>query len=144
MSIAPGPRVLSIRQPWVWAILSGKKRVENRTWTTDYRGEVYLHASKAVARGGIAWLTEEMGLRAPSSLPLGAIAGTCVLKDVITRDRERRYGRWFEGPYGLVLGCPRTLPRPIPYLGRLGLFTAPPSLVRKVGRQLPSPKPGDS
>ena len=136
MSIAPGPRVLSIRQPWAWAILAEKKRVENRTWDTPYRGEVYLHASRALDRQGVAWLVEELRLRVPDPLPLGAIVGTCVLKDVITKDRERSYGEWFCGPYGLFLARPRALPRPIPFLGKLGLFTAPPALVRKVERQL--------
>jgi hypothetical protein len=39
---------LSLRQPWLTAILHLGKRIENRTWNTSYRGEVLLHASAGV------------------------------------------------------------------------------------------------
>ncbi len=39
-------KVLSIKEPWASMILSGKKTIETRTWKTDYRGRVLLHASK--------------------------------------------------------------------------------------------------
>lgn len=41
MPTLPGPRVLSIQQPWAWAIAAGHKRVENRSWSTRYRGVVF-------------------------------------------------------------------------------------------------------
>ena len=37
-------KVLSIRQPWAWAIVAGFKPVENRTWKTGYRGPLLIHA----------------------------------------------------------------------------------------------------
>ena len=37
---------LSLRQPWLWAVLKAGKRVENRKWSTTYRGPLLLHASK--------------------------------------------------------------------------------------------------
>ena len=39
-------KVLSIIQPWAWCIFNAGKNVENRTWKTNYRGELYIHASK--------------------------------------------------------------------------------------------------
>ena len=39
-------RALSIRQPWVEAILSAAKTVENRTWTTPWRGWLVIHAAQ--------------------------------------------------------------------------------------------------
>jgi len=36
--------VLTIRQPWCWAIVYGQKPVENRSWNMRYRGPLYLHA----------------------------------------------------------------------------------------------------
>lgn len=38
--------VITIKEPWLWLILSKGKDVENRTWSTNYRGKLYLHASK--------------------------------------------------------------------------------------------------
>lgn len=40
-------KVLSIRQPWTWLICSRIKDVENRTWKTNYRGRLYIHAGKS-------------------------------------------------------------------------------------------------
>lgn len=37
-------RVLTVRQPWAWAIAMGSKRVENRSRPTSYTGLVFVHA----------------------------------------------------------------------------------------------------
>jgi ASCH domain len=54
MAVTPGPRVLSMKQPWAWAIVSGLKHVENRSWKTPYRGTVYIHASRQPDPWGMA------------------------------------------------------------------------------------------
>lgn len=43
-------RVLTVRQPWAWAIIHGGKDVENRTRNIagSYRGPVAIHAGKEV------------------------------------------------------------------------------------------------
>jgi hypothetical protein len=38
-------KALSVRQPYAALICAGVKTVENRTWTTDYRGKLLIHAS---------------------------------------------------------------------------------------------------
>lgn len=43
-------RAISIRQPYLWAILYAGKRVENRPRPCSYRGPVLLHASLGVTR----------------------------------------------------------------------------------------------
>ena len=37
--------VLSVKQPYATLICAGIKTVENRTWKTDYRGKLLIHAS---------------------------------------------------------------------------------------------------
>ena len=39
-------KILSIRQPHAYLIIEGIKTIENRTWETDYRGRLLIHASK--------------------------------------------------------------------------------------------------
>lgn len=39
-------KVLTIKEPWASLILEGKKTIETRTWKTNHRGTVLLHASK--------------------------------------------------------------------------------------------------
>lgn len=38
-------KALSIKQPWTSLIANGIKDIENRTWKTNFRGRIYIHAS---------------------------------------------------------------------------------------------------
>lgn len=42
-------RGLTVKPPWSTAIAMGAKRIENRSWSTPYRGPVAVHAGKAWA-----------------------------------------------------------------------------------------------
>jgi len=35
---------LTVKQPWAWAIAHAGKRIENRSWRMDYRGDLAIHA----------------------------------------------------------------------------------------------------
>lgn len=39
-------KTITIKEPWASLILEGKKTIETRTWKTNYRGPLLLHASK--------------------------------------------------------------------------------------------------
>ena len=39
-------KVLTIKEPYASAIRAGLKHIETRSWKTNYRGEVIIHASK--------------------------------------------------------------------------------------------------
>lgn len=136
MPTAPGPRVLSVRQPFAWAIATGRKKVENRKWTTAYRGVVYIHASRSLSGAGAEWLEDTFRLKMPPGEPRGAIVAVAELVDVVTKKRAKRFGRWFFGPYGLVFANVRVLRKPVKTLGRLGLYRPSPSLKRSVENQI--------
>ena len=38
-------KILSLTEPYATLIKEKKKLVETRSWKTDYRGELYIHAS---------------------------------------------------------------------------------------------------
>lgn len=44
-------RMLTVRQPWAWAIAHGYKTVENRSQPTPYRGLVAIHAGQRYDKG---------------------------------------------------------------------------------------------
>jgi hypothetical protein len=136
MAVAPGPRVLSVRQPWAWAIACGRKKVENRTWKTPYRGTVYIHASSTLDRKAVAWIRRTFGISVPDGLPRCAVIAVAELTDVVTRKTATRFGKWFEGPHGLVFENVRPLPSPVHTLGKLNLFRPSPALVRSVEKQM--------
>lgn len=136
MPIAPGPRVLSIKAPYAWAIATGRKKVENRDWSTPYRGLIYIHANSTSCSDDVRWLEKTFRLKVPDSLVKGAIVATAELVDVIEKDRAARFGRWFVGHYGWVLKDVQQLRRPVPVNGQQGLYRATPALKRAVERQL--------
>lgn len=39
-------KVITVKQPWAHLIVENIKDVENRTWKTKHRGEIYIHTSK--------------------------------------------------------------------------------------------------
>lgn len=134
-----GVRVLSIKQPWAWAIVSGAKRVENRKWEKAYRGPVLIHASGTVCgQEDFDWLRATFRLIAPKreDIDRGCIVGVVNLVDVVTRRRAKRFGPWFFGPYGLVFQDAVMLRKPVKLKSQLGLYRPTPALLARVNAQL--------
>lgn len=123
-------RALSIRQPWAWAIAAGHKSIENRTWTTSYRGPLAVHASRVietVAFGEVERLTGTV----PINLATGAVIAVCHLIDVVTQSDDA----WFSGPYGWVLADVQPI-APVMCYGRQSLFTLPDDVEQAVQHQI--------
>jgi len=40
-------KAITICQPYAHLIMEGRKTCENRTWPTNYRGPIYIHAGKS-------------------------------------------------------------------------------------------------
>jgi hypothetical protein len=125
-------RALSIRQPWAELILSGRKTIEIRTWSTTYRGPLWLHAGR---KQNIE-LDRYFHL---DNLFHGGFVGQVVLSSVLRLDKVR-WERWkrqhlSEGPmppevYGWILREPIRFAQPLPAPGSLGLFSPPPESER--------------
>lgn len=130
-------RALSIRQPWAFAIVMGFKLVENRTWQTDVRGRILVHAGKAEEIAAVEWVLRKCAdqghPRGDVTFPqlltayhtfgaTGAIVGETSIVDCSTADRSP----WFNGPWGFYLDPVLTLPVwPVPWKGALGFFEVP-------------------
>ena len=115
-------KALSIRQPWIYAILHLGKEVENRTWDTKYRGPLLLHAGKAMCSDDYEFICEQaekQGLAAPrrDQIERGGIVGICDVADMV----ENHKSPWFHGQVGWLLKNARPLPF-VPMRGHLGLF----------------------
>ncbi len=77
-------RAISIRQPFVEAILDGKKKIEYRSRKTNIRERVYLYASLTPADE--EWFAE-FGYR-KEDCPTGVIVGTIEIVDCTTNGWE--------------------------------------------------------
>lgn len=130
-------KALTVCQPYPELILSGVKRVENRTWATRYRGPIALHAGKS--RAWLAPGEETYYETIGKPLIFGAVIGVVDLVDIEHIDRIRAAdgpwaGSWLaehehaHGPYCWILDRPRRF-KPIPYTGKQGLWQFPDSLL---------------
>jgi hypothetical protein len=118
-------KAISIRQPWAWLIIHAGKNIENRTWRTDIRGRVLIHAAKGMTRieyddaFDVAAEIIGMGIKMPDfeKLERGGIVGAVEIVDCLSFHTSP----WFFGKWGFVLKNPEPLPfRPM--RGQLGFF----------------------
>lgn len=115
---------ISIRQPWAELIIRGKKTLEVRSWSTDYRGQLWLHTGKR----GDPFNEEKYHL---VNLFKGGYIGFAFLEGVFPLDPER-WQNWrpkhlVDGPYRLglyawLLSHPKKFVSPLPAQGALRLF----------------------
>lgn len=152
-------RVLTVRQPWAWAIVHGGKDVENRSRNIagDYRGPVAIHvalrdddewdehdASAFIGvcpdrnkishvRYACAWCNFRRPLVWRQQ---GHIIGVADLVDAHQAadcwDSPSYCSRWADGAWHLVLANPRPLAEPIPFRGALGLRRLDEATVQRV------------
>jgi ASCH domain len=109
-------KALTVRQPWASAIIWAGKTVENRSWTTSYRGRLYIHAGQRLEP------VDVLPVGAP--VPRGAIIGTVELTGCHRCDGSCSV--WAEADlWHWVLADPVALAEPVPCRGALGLWTPP-------------------
>jgi len=144
-------RILTVRQPWAWAIIHGGKDVENRVRNIagDYRGPIAIHAGKAfdimdLAKpeivGSVVMARLEYGAGDPRTFkqsPRGTIVGVVDLVEVHLdcglNGALCCKSPWAQGDqYHLVLENPRALAVPIPFKGALGLRELDKAIERQV------------
>jgi hypothetical protein len=121
--------VLSIRQPWLWAIMHAGKRLENRSWRTSFRGSLYLHASRQLASASAIAecrkLTAEVGISLPTprEWPRGEILCIADLVDCVASTEIPPEAAHWADATGWVFLLDRIveLKIPLPHMGSLGI-----------------------
>ena len=81
-------KVISIKEPFTTLITNGTKKIETRSWKTNYRGELFIHASgKSLAK---EFLTNDYVVDLIKDLDMnyGNIICRCNLVDCIYMDEE--------------------------------------------------------
>lgn len=102
-------RALSLRQPWTWLVVNGFKDIENRSWRTDHRGPLLIHASSSKQdfnEDELKYIRQGHGVVVPNELDIGGIVGIVDVIDCV----EDHKSKWFSGEWGWVLANPRRLP----------------------------------
>lgn len=116
-------KALSILQPWAWLIAAGHKDIENRKWSTTFRGSFLIHAGKGFDTYGyrdILHRFPEIEMPDLADFERGGIVGAGELVDCVQLSKSP----WFNGPHGFVIRNARELEF-TPWRGQLGWFEVP-------------------
>lgn len=81
-------KVLSIKEPYATLIASGIKRIETRSWKTNYRGELFIHASISKIPKTLLQKDFFKNLLKDLDMGYGNIICKCNLVDCIYMDEE--------------------------------------------------------
>lgn len=132
-------KVLSVQQPYAWMLVHNfaGKNIENRDWTTRYRGPLLIHAGQRFDPYALDWICERLSEEEFAKLPkhrrdyqLGGIVGIVRLKDVVTCSESK----WFRGVYGWYFD--RAMPLEFYSLkGDLGLFDIHPEVMKAIKQE---------
>ena len=114
-------KALSLRQFWASLVVNGWKDVENRSWRTNYRGPLLIHASRSLNDLETrSWLSIERkyGVDLPERHEIGGVIGVVEVVDCVRTHPSKWKAR---GSWGWVLQKPRRL-RFRQCAGAVGLF----------------------
>ena len=123
-------KVLSIKEPFATLVKDDVKMYETRSWKTNYRGEIYIHASKAMSKSenvekAMSYLKSELnqGYILCKRNLVDCIYMTEEFIQKIKNDtNESDYGRYEVGRYAWKLELVEVLKEPIPAKGKLGIW----------------------
>ena len=127
-------KVLSLTEPCATLIKEKRKLIETRSWKTDYRGELYIHAS--ITKIPKDWKEDKEFMALVNDVPLnfGNIICKCNLVDCVYMTKEyvedikknnhQEYicGKYEEGRYAWILSDIIPLEMPIKAKGQLNIW----------------------
>jgi hypothetical protein len=140
-------KAITLWQPWASLIIAGTKRIETRSWNTNVRGRVAIHASKKRDAFSLDLIDKpefQEGLKiydtigrgktfiSDLELTFGCIVGTVEIIDSLPIEeligtkydtpKERAFGDWSPGRWGWILQNPVLFEKPIPAKGAQGFW----------------------
>ena len=127
-------KVLSLIEPYATLIKNGVKTIETRSWKTNYRGKLYIHASATKIPKEYEKNKELMSLVDINNLNYGNIICSCELVDCIkmtdefindiksNRKNEYITGIYENGRYAWILENIEQLDEPIKAKGKLNIW----------------------
>ena len=142
-------KAISLTQPWASLMAIGAKKNETRSWYTNYRGWLAIHASKGFPADCRALCAQEpfaaalasAGYKSSMDLPRGSVVAVvrvldCVrveeyVRSIAPDDRlqflsqEERFGDYSRGRYAYITADARRLKQPIPLIGSLSIWQMP-------------------
>lgn len=126
-------KVLSIKEPFATLMKEKIKLIETRSWKTNYRGELYIHASMTKSthehkNEAFFDLIKEKNFTPGHILCKGNLVDCIYMTKEYIEDMKKNHyqeyicGRYEEGRYAWVFRDIQALENPIPAKGKLGIW----------------------
>lgn len=152
-------KAISLLQPWATLVVIGAKHIETRSWNTNYRGDLLIHASKKFTKEQKAICQQDpfaSALEILEELSLGSIIGSVKLIEITTTDfykqcskgiplksglkysqkaweNELAFGDYSPGRFGWLLSNPISFSNHVDCKGSLGLWDMDQRICRNCG-----------
>ena len=121
-------KALTIKEPWATLIIEGYKEYEFRSWKTNYRGKILIHAGMSIEKDMLERF-KNYNLKYSKGKIIGeATLVDCILVDEIFNDKLRKYDPVVYGKsnhvkaYAWKLENIKKYKTPISVKGQLGLW----------------------
>lgn len=148
-------KAITLWEPWATLMVYGLKEIETRSWSTNYRGPLAIHAAKrwhddqefTIRRRDYADLLAELGFTRRDDFHLGCVLAvvdlvgcwqTEALKPRLMaagKSAELAFGNYAPQRYGFYCQNVRRLKKPLALKGAQGLFwwNVPDGLAKELG-----------
>lgn len=121
-------RCLTIAHPWAWLIVMGLRPYERRSWSTKYRGRLWIHSAARYYPDAFEAAEEELNVTIDDDHALlenGAVIGHVEIYDVVPDTRDPENFMW-------LLRRAFALDAPIHAKGKLGLWRPDEKLTKQL------------
>ena len=120
-------KVLTIKEPWATLIINGYKKYEFRSWKTNYRGKILIHAGKGLDKCVLNKFNDYKLEYSSGEIIGEAEIVDCILVDDVFDETLRKidnnvYCNNHVGLYAWKLENIMKYDKKIPIKGKLGLW----------------------
>lgn len=120
-------KALTLKQPWATLVAEGIKQIEFRSWKTNYRGKILIHAGVGVDKEAMIQF-KELNL----SYPTGCIVAETSIIDCVELDEQMNndiisqnniaYGTKYREGYAWILSDTKKIYSDKVLKGKLGIW----------------------
>ena len=122
-------KVISIKEPFATLIKENIKNIEKKSWKTNYRGEIYIHASKVSDKTRtqeLLELTKDLKMNNGNIIAKATLVDCKYMdqefiKEIKQNETEYLCGYYEEGRYAWILKDIKKI-KPIPAKGKLNIW----------------------
>lgn len=120
-------KVLTLKQPWATLVAEGIKKIEFRSWKTNYRGKILIHAGASIDKEELKKFSN-LKLKYPSKRIIAVVEIVNCLKlddelnKKIINENNIAYGNKYRDGYAWMLDNNKKIDYDKVVNGKLGLW----------------------